>query len=599
MWHGERVSTVSLQGLSADASRRLRDCLSALYPDADVERLLRRLDGMASAFAVERRLVGVAPPVRDELFDETDVLLITYADQVREAGRAPLRTLHEFLKRRFGDTLTGVHLLPFFPSTSDDGFAVADYGAVDPAVGDWDDIRRFGRDFRLMVDAVFNHTSASNPWFLAWAAGDPAYADFYVTADPDCDLTGVTRPRQHPLLTRFETAEGDRWVWTTFSADQVDLNYANPEVLLAVTEVLLDYVANGAGIIRLDAVAYLWKEPGTPCVHHASTHAVIRFWRALLDDLAPGTLIVTETNVPHRENISYFGDAGDAAHVVYQFPLAPLVLSAFHLADASTLTEWAAELSAPSPQTTFLNFLGSHDGIGVRPVEGILTQAEIQQLVGLATAHGGGVSYKANPDGSLSPYELNTVYFDALTEAHSQESMEVQVRRFLSAQSILLALPGIPAIYVQGLLGSRNWTQGVELTGHLRSINRRKFTLEELERELDDPCAIRHQVSTRLCERIRTRTDERAFHPNGPQRVLRAGPKVFAIQREAPDGSSAVVCLHSLSGRREPVVLGPEEGLTVTGQFRDLCAERGAATDAGGVLHVELEPYGVAWLKRL
>lgn len=599
MWQGERVSADSLEGLPPAASRRLRDCLAKLYPDADVDRLLRRVEGMAGAFAVERRLLGAASSPRAELFDERDVLLITYADQVREEGRAPLRTLHDFLRRRFGDTLTGVHLLPFFPSTSDDGFAVSDYAEVDPAVGEWDDVRRFGRDFRLMVDAVFNHTSASNPWFLGWCAGDPAYRDFYVVADPGCDVSGVTRPRRHPLLTRFDTAEGERWVWTTFSADQVDLNYANPEVLMAVTDVLLDYVANGGGIIRLDAIAYLWKETGTPCVHHANTHAVIRFWRALLDAVAPGTLVVTETNVPHAENISYFGDGTDEAHIVYQFPLAPLVLSAFHLADSTTLTEWAAGLSTPSDQTTFLNFLGSHDGIGVRPVEGILTHAEIQQLVGLATAHGGGVSYKANADGSLSPYELNAVYFDALTEADSRESMEVQVRRFLSAQSILLSLPGVPAIYVQALLGSRNWTEGVELTGHLRSINRRKFALEELERELDDPRTLRHQVSTRLSERIRTRTGEPAFHPNGAQRVLEAGGKLFALQRESPDGSSAVVCLHSLSGRREPVVIGPEEGLTVRGEFRDLCAERGAKTDAAGALHIELEPYGVAWLKRL
>lgn len=596
---GAPVSGGQADALPAGASRRLRGCLEQLYPGADIDRLLRRLEGMAAAFQVERRMLGARPRETAALFDERDVLLITYGDQVRRDGSPPLRTLHDFLRRRFGDTLTGVHLLPFFPSTSDGGFAVADYEAVDPELGDWDDIRRFGRDFRLMVDAVFNHTSASHPWFTGWCAGDPAYADFYVTADPGTDLSGVTRPRQHPLLTKFDHADGERWVWTTFSADQADLNFANPEVLLATTEVLLDYVANGAGIIRLDAVAYLWKEVGTSCIHHTGTHTIIRLWRALLDAVAPGTLIVTETNVPHLENISYFGDGHDEAHVVYQFPLAPLVLSAFHLADAGTLTDWAAGLSTPSEETTFLNFLGSHDGIGVRPVEGILTHAEIQQLVALATAHGGGVSYKANPDGTLSPYELNSVYFDALTEVDSRESMEVQVRRFLSAQSILLALPGVPAIYVQALLGSRNWVEGVELTGHLRSINRQKFPLEELERELDDPRTLRHQVSTRLAERIRTRTGEPAFHPNAAARVLQAGSKVFAIQREAVDGSSAVVCLHSLSGRREPVVVGPDEGLSVAGEFRDLCAERGASTDAAGVLHVELEPYGVAWLKRL
>lgn len=586
-------------GALGGAAERLRGHLRALYPAADHGELLARLGAVVDDFVRRRAELGVQRPGEDRLFDERDVLLITYGDQIGGRDEPPLRTLHRFLADRYAGTLTGVHLLPFFPSTSDDGFSVSDHRAVDPDLGDWADIRRFGEDFRLMVDAVFNHTSVSHPWFRAWCADDPDYADFYIEGDPAVDLSGVVRPRPHPLLTHFEGPDRPRWVWTTFSADQVDLNYANPRVLLAVTDVLLDYIANGAGIVRLDAVAYLWKESGTACIHHVRTHEIIRFWRTLLDAVAPGTLLITETNVPHVENVSYFGNGHDEAHLVYQFPLAPLTLSAFHLADATTLTEWAAGLSTPSDRTTFLNFLGSHDGIGVRPVEGILTKAEIDQLIELATAHGGGVSYRANADGSLSPYELNTVYFDALTEVDSPEPVETQVRRFLSAQSILLALAGVPAIYAQALFGGRNWLDGVEESGHLRSINRRKFDLDALERELDDPRTLAAQVSGRLAERIRVRCAEPAFHPNGAQRVLHAGEKLFGLERVAPDGSSAVLCLHSLSGRREPVVLGPREGLSLQGSFRDLCAERAAATDERGVLSMTLEPYGVAWLRRL
>ena len=585
-------------GALGGAAERLRGHLRALYPAADHDELLARLEGLAQAFAARCAEIGVGRREAGRLFDERDVLLITYGDQVRERDEPPLRTLHHFLVDRYGDTLTGVHLLPFFPSTSDDGFSVSDHLAVDPALGDWADIRRFGEDFRLMVDGVFNHTSVSHPWFRAWCGGDPDYADFYIEGDPEADVSSVVRPRPHPLLTQFEGPGGPRWVWTTFSADQVDLNYANPRVLLAVTGVLLDYVANGAGIIRLDAVAYLWKEWGTACIHHVRTHEIVRFWRTLLDAVAPGTLLITETNVPHAENVSYFGNGHDEAHLVYQFPLAPLVLSAFHLADATTLTEWAAGLSTPSDRTTFLNFLGSHDGIGVRPVEGILTPAEIEQLIGLAKAHGGGVSYRANADGSLSPYELNTVYFDALTEVDSPEPVETQLRRFLSAQSILLSLAGVPAIYAQALLGGRNWVGGVEESGHLRTINRRKFDLDALRGELDDPRTLAAQVSARLAERIRVRCAEPAFHPNGAQRILRVGEKLFGLERMAPDGSSAVLCLHSLSGRREPVVLGPREGLSLHGTFQDLCADRVAATDERGVLSMTLEPYGVAWLRR-
>jgi hypothetical protein len=588
-----------MSGTLGGAAERLREHLRALYPSADHDELVGRLVGVVRAFAARRDELALVRRETAELFDQRDVLLIAYGDQVSRAGDPPLRTLHRLLVERYGSTLTGVHLLPFFPSTSDDGFSVSDHAAVDPALGGWEDIRRFGEDFRLMVDAVFNHTSVSHPWFRAWCANDPEYADFYIEGDPETDVSRVVRPRPHPLLTRFEGPGGPRWVWTTFSADQVDLNYANPRVLLAVTELLLAYVANGAGIVRLDAVAYLWKEWGTACIHHVRTHEIIRFWRTLLDAVAPGTLLITETNVPHAENVAYFGNGHDEAHLVYQFPLAPLVLSAFHLADATTLTEWAAGLSTPSDRTTFLNFLGSHDGIGVRPVEGILTPAEIDQLIELAKAHGGGVSYRANEDGSLSPYELNTVYFDALTEVDSPEPVETQVRRFLSAQSILLSLAGVPAIYAQALFGGRNWLDGVEESGHLRSINRRKFDFDELCRELDDPRTLAAQVSARLAERIRVRASERAFHPNGAQRVLHTGEKLFGLERVAPDGSSAVLCLHSLSGRREPVVLGPREGLSLHGRFQDLCAERMAQTDERGVLSMTLEPYGVAWLRRL
>ncbi|MBA2528675.1 MAG: alpha-glucosidase C-terminal domain-containing protein [Euzebyales bacterium] len=580
--------------LSAGTRARLRAHLALLYPGPAADDTLPRLVALLEG----HRVAGTRSARSGRaLFDETDVALITYPDQLREPGVAPLRTLADFLARRVAGAVSAVHLLPFYPATSDDGFAVADYRAVDPAVGDWGDVAAVGQRFDLMFDAVVNHTSTACAWFKGWLADEPDRRGFYRAVDPATDLSAVTRPRTSPLLTPFPAATGTRHVWTTFSADQADLDYATPDVLLAVTRVLLDYVAHGARILRLDAIAYLWKEIGTPCVHLPQTHEIVRLWRTVLDAVAPGTLLITETNVPHAENVSYFGDGADEAHLVYQFPLAPLVLSAFHLADTSTLQEWLAGVSTPSPTTAFFNFLSSHDGVGVRPAEGLLTPAEIGQLCRLARAHGGGVSAKADPGGRLSPYELNTVYFDALTEVDSREAPSRQVDRFLAAHSILLALAGVPGIYVQSLLGSRNWTEGVERTGQLRTINRQKFDRAALEAELDDPASLRHQVFTRLLDRIAVRTAEPCFHPNGAQRVLATGPRVLCFERHAPDGSAAVVCATNLSGRHQSVDLGSDRGLTLRGRFVDLCGGPHLSTDAAGRLPVELPPYGVCWLR--
>lgn len=585
--------------VSPQAVARVRAHLDHLYPPEQAARAAGEVVGLMAAHLA----AGRGAPARSQPFDETDVVLISYADQVFETGRAPLATLGEFLERHLDGVVSGLHLLPFYPSTSDDGFAVVDYDAVDPSYGDWADVEVLGRRYRLMVDAVFNHMSASSPWFRGWLAGDPEYRDFFVVADRYSDLASVTRPRTTPLLTPFEVQVDDgsrgtvgrhRDVWTTFSADQVDLDYANPRVLVRVTEALLGYLAHGAGMIRLDAVAFLWKEPGTTCVHLPETHEIIRLWRTVVEEVAPGTLLVTETNVPHRENVGYFGDGTDEAHLVYQFPLAPLVLSMFLLADSSVLQEWSATLAAPSPSTTFLNFLGSHDGVGVRPAEGLLTPSEIQQLCDLSRAHGGGVSFRVEPDGRLTPYELNTVYFDALTAVDSGEPLDVRVDRYLAAVSILLALAGVPALYVQGLFGGENWLEGVRATGRLRTINRRKWERRPLERELTDPGSRRYQVLTRVRERIRVRTSEPAFHPNGAQRVLDTGRTVFAIERDTVDGGHTVLCATNVAGRRND---WQARGLSVRGEVTDLLSGDAFHVDDDGSALVVLPPYGVRWLR--
>lgn len=571
----------------------LLDDLIALYGEARGTACFARLAAALDAFRAAHP--GLTHPDRHdpaERVTERDVMLITYGDSLRAPGQPPLRTLRDFLLRHVAGVISAVHVLPFFPYSSDDGFSIIDYTAVDPALGTWADMERLGADFRLMFDAVINHISAQSDWFRAFEAGDAAYRDFFIVVDPAQDLSRVVRPRTLPLLTAARRGGETVHVWTTFSDDQIDLNFANPDVLLRIIDVLLAYVAHGASFIRLDAIAYLWKEPGTTCIHLEQTHRVIRLFRALLDAVAPGVALVTETNVPHAENIAYFGDGANEAQLVYQFTLPPLMLHAFISQDATRLSAWAATIQNPSPSATYFNFTASHDGIGVRPVEGILPPAEVDRLLARTTAHGGAVSYKDNPDGTRSPYELNITYFDALSDPAGDEPPDVQARRFIASQAIQLAFVGMPGIYVHNLLGSRNWPEGVAQTGRRRSINREKLDVGEVEAALADPASLRSRVFTAYRALIAARVGEKAFHPNGPQIVLDLDPALFALLRTSPDGAEHVIAVHNVTDRRVPLDLSrvPVEGIA---GYTDLIS--GQPVEARAV--IDAVPYQVLWLK--
>lgn len=518
------------------------DLLRSLYGEAIGPETSKQLQQLIARHSTALK---ARPPARE--LSQRDALLITYADQVREEGVAPLRTLAAFCARHLADTVSGVHILPFYPWTSDDGFSVQDYFAVSPDYGTWADVAALGGKFDLMFDAVFNHISAQGDWFQRFLRDEPDYRDFFVTVQGNPDLSRVVRPRALPLLTEFPTARGPEKVWTTFSADQVDVNAKNPRLLLALLDALLLYVANGARYIRLDAIAYLWKKIGTTCIHLPQTHTVIQLMRAVLDEVAPDVQLITETNVPHVDNISYFGNGTNEAQLVYNFALPPLVLHALLRGDATHLTRWAAALTTPSDRTTFFNFLASHDGIGLNPARGILPPDEIDFLVERCQAHGGFINYKQNSDGSKSPYEMNIVYFDALNDPAGGDSLETQVNRFMVAQAIMLALAGVPGIYFHSLFGSRNDREAALQTGINRRINRQKFARAELEAELSRPESLRARVFGRFCELLTLRRTHAAFAPNARQQVLDAGPQVFAVLRESVEAADRMLCLHNLS----------------------------------------------------
>ena len=589
--------------VSGSLKDRILDHLSFLYGPEEGARTWQHLKVVLGDFH-ERHPELADASAAGEL-TERDAILITYGDQFQEPGVPPLRTLYRVLTETLGHPVSGVHILPFFPYSSDDGFSIIDYAQVDPRLGDWGDIERLGGEFRLMFDAVINHISRQSAWFQRFLAGDPKYREWFLVFEPGAPtdwVSKVVRPRALPLLTPVQTAMGEKLVWTTFSADQIDLNYAQPPVLLKMIEILLHYVERGAQIIRLDAIAYLWKKIGTSCIHLPETHRVIKLIRCVLDAVAPGVLLITETNVPHEENIGYFGapqpETGrtDEAQLVYQFPLAPLVMHSLLSGEADVLSHWAAGLDTPAPKATFFNFTASHDGIGIMPARGLLTENQIEALIEATLVHGGRVSYTTNPDGSRSVYELNISYFDALSDPASAEPLDLQRQRFLASQAIMLALRGVPGIYVHSLLGSRSWQEGVERTGRNRTINRQKFQRAALEAELAEAASLRRQVLEGYRSLLQARASEPAFHPYGQQRVLFLDKGVFALLRLSPDGRIRVLCLHNVTAQQRSLRLDPGELGLRPGLWPDLLGGERLRVGAEG-LSLTLAPYAVRWLK--
>ena len=485
-------------------------------------------------------------------WSEKDQWVICYGDSILDEGTPPLAVLDTFLQSYLGDAISGVHVLPFFPWSSDDGFSVIHYREVNSELGEWAHIQTLASHYDLMADLVLNHVSRESLWFVDYLTGSLPGRDYFIEVDPDTAVSQVTRPRSSPLLVPISTRRGTRHVWATFSEDQIDLNFENPDVLLEFVGILLFYLQQGVRIIRLDAVAFLWKRLGTSCIHLPETHTVVRLLRAIVDEIAPGTLLITETNVPHAENISYFGlerlakGAPDEAHMVYQFALPPLLLHTLTRGEATTIQTWLNSLPVLPEQCTYLNFTASHDGIGVRPLEGLLPDHERDALLELMHRFGGFVSMRSNPDGSDTPYEINITWFEAMCGTRRGPD-PWQIARFLCSQAIMLSLQGIPALYIHTLTGTLNDVEGVERSGRLRSINRRRWQLDELALLLESPSTPTHDVFHALHRLLVQRRQEPCFHPNAPQRVIETPPELLAIERGPLRNGRRLLALYNVT----------------------------------------------------
>ncbi|KPP99104.1 MAG: sucrose phosphorylase [Bacteroidetes bacterium HLUCCA01] len=523
-------------------------------------------------------------------WSSADSILITYGDSIVQEGEAPLETLRSFMMQRVGKTITGIHILPFFPYTSDDGFSVQNYHEVREDLGGWMHIRRLAREYRVMGDVVINHVSAQSNWFRDFKKGIAPARDYFHVTEPSPALDQVTRPRNLPLLTPVKTPMGPVHVWTTFSPDQIDLNFANPDVLFEFLDIILLYISQGVSVLRLDAIAYLWKRVGTNCIHLPETHEVVKLIRNVLDLLAPHVTIITETNVPHAENVSYFG-TGDEAHMVYQFSLPPLLLHALLRGNARWLTQWAAGLQPAPDGCAYFNFTSSHDGVGVRPLEGLVPTEEFEYLVNAVLRRNGRVSNKKNPDGSESPYELNITYYDALACEGGTDDGH-QTDRFLCSQAIMLSLQGVPGIYIHALTGSKNDLEGLACKGYNRAINRKQWQRRHLEHALDDENTSTGQVFDRYLHLLKIRSAQPAFDPAAEQKVLDLGDALFAHIRSSEEGT--LLCLFNVTDARVDVHVHaalPEAHRKEA--YRDVISGDIRGRDG----HVTLAPYDVVWLK--
>ncbi|MFT5888634.1 MAG: sucrose phosphorylase [Zhongshania sp.] len=577
-------------GAQSHLRGRLATHLEMLYPVSDKAALI---DELITIMALEQRCF--LPEAHKNLWDESDALVISYGDSILRAGEWPLHTLHDFLRRELKGLISGVHILPFYPYSSDDGFSVINYVEVNPSLGDWSDISAIARDFDLMADLVINHCSSRSQWFENFKQRREPGVDYFVEVDADCDLSDVVRPRTSPLLSEVQTLDGKRYVWCTFSHDQVDLNFQNPRVLLEFVKIIRHYLDMGVKIFRLDAVAFLWKIPGTSCLNLEQTHEVVRLLRSLIEHAAPDTIIITETNIPLRENLAYFGNANEA-HLVYNFSLPPLLINTLVTGSCKALKNWMMGMPAAQDGTTYFNFIASHDGIGLRPAEGLLDDTEINQLVALMQKSGAKVSWRTLASGENRPYEINVSLFDALARRLDCDDKidGYQEARFICAHALMLAVQGVPAFYIHSLLATENDENRVLHTSHNRTINRHQWSADALEQQL--ATASHHaRIFAELKALIALRSKQPAFHPNAAQYPLHLGDHVFGLRRDShADGGSGQVLLaiYNISACAQTVPMG-SLNLDADKQWQKILGDESINIEDGDIL---LLPYAYCWL---
>ena len=488
------------------------------------------------------QIFEITPKVKNdatsENWNESDIFLISYGDSIVSAKEKKLKTLKNFIDEFLKPHFNNIHILPFFPFSSDDGFSITDYKKVRDDLGSWEDISLLSKDYRVMADIVINHASKQSEYFKEFIRGNDEYKDFFISLDEDEGFEEVVRPRSSDLFQEIEISNQKKYLWCTFSHDQIDLNFKNPDVLLFFIKLIYIYLKHGIKVFRLDAVAFLWKEKGTNCLNLPQTHEVVKLFRTLLDHYNNNTLLITETNLPNLENLSYFGN-GDEANAIYNFTLPPLLLWTLLMGDSTALRKWTMSMPPAKEHTTYFNFIASHDGIGLRPTENILTDQERDTLIEIVKEFGGVISNRKKPDATETVYELNTTLLDAMKGTFKGID-HMQVERFLACHAIMLSLEGIPAFYIHSVLGTTNDYELMKKNSQNRSINRKSWDFDEIKNKLHDGKSINNQVYSSIINLIKIRKKQPAFHPNAIQFTFNLGKNFFGIWRQSLDKKQSI-----------------------------------------------------------
>ncbi|WP_029408538.1 alpha-amylase family glycosyl hydrolase [Thiomicrorhabdus sp. Milos-T2] len=523
-------------------------------------------------------------------WNEKDVMVITYGDSIVNVNEQPLATLKKVLDKFLKETVSMVHILPYYPYTSDGGFAVSDYENINPDLGDWSDVTEISQDYRIMADLVVNHCSSEHAWFKEFTKGNPKYQNYFVQASLEDDLSKVVRPRTTPLLRPTMTPQGEKYVWCTFSHDQIDLNFSNPEVFLEIMRLISMYIDKGASIFRLDAIGFLWKIIGTSCMHLPETHQAIQLMRALIEYRLSNAIIITETNVPKRENLTYFGNANEA-HMVYNFSLPPLLINSLLTGSAKHLKTWLMSMPPAQMGTTYLNFIASHDGIGVRPAEGLLDPEELQNMIHVLQSFGAKVSWRTGLNGEKNPYEINIALIDAFKGTCEGED-EYQVQRMLCAHAIAIALEGVPAIYIHSFFATENDYESLHKTEHNRDINRHQWQESELTPLLEDTNSKHYAVLKGLNHLIALRKEQAAFHPNATQFTLHLEDTLFGFWRQSLMRDQSVFVVNNVTNQSQTLNLA-QLNLIDMDEWREIISGQ-MITDLYG--EMTLAPYQTVWI---
>lgn len=571
---------------------KLTQQLDFIYQDVAID---QQSDAIAQQLIEIMRLGALEQMAKPYVshWSEKDVILITYGDSIITEGETPLTTLKGFLDRTVKDTINSVHILPFFPYSSDDGFSVIDYSSVNDSLGSWDEVQAISSEYNLMADLVINHCSSRSAWFDNFIKGEGQGSDYFFTALPDDDLSEVVRPRTSPLLKEVQTGRGTKYVWCTFSHDQVDFDFRNPEVLCAFAKIIRQYLDMGVKIFRLDAIAFLWKIVGSKSINLPQTHEVVRLLRTLIESAEPQAVIITETNIPNTQNLTYFGNANEA-HGIYNFSLPPLLLNTLLTGNCIYLKRWLMSMPPAQAGTMYFNFIASHDGIGLRPAEGLLNDEELDTLTKTVEDFGGKVSWRTTDDGGQKAYELNISLYDALQgTVNGKDTWNFE--RFICAHAIMFGLEGIPGLYIHSLLGTQNDYQKLANTHQNRSINRRRWHLDALEEAMSDIYLHHAKVLETINKLLTIRINQPAFHPNATQFTLHLGLQLFGFWRQSQDRRQSIFCVSNVTDQPLELPLS-ELNLIVTESWYELITDQEISELTQSI---ELAPYQTVWISNI